>query len=178
MVCHLCLWTLLLQVGLEFCLQNSHSTELTLGAGVRTLSEVAGFVRVRSLPVTARVRTLDLQIVDLQSHGVIRERVAECDLCSIVGADIVTRVDDWSYTLQAEPMSTWRLYTCIHDCFISPTQHGRQYTIYNITWKGFFRTHRQIAHLRYSWTSSKNMSSGSSSVGSAVTDVRVVSCCP
>ena len=119
-------------------------------------------VRVCPLPITVRVGTLYPEVVNLQPHSIVRESVAERDLFSVIGADIVTRLDDWCYTLQTEPMPTgrlWRRYSIHHHCTITHLPA----LVHIHTWNGFFRTHRQIAHLRYSWTSSMNISSGSSS---------------
>ena len=73
------------------------------------LAEVRLLVRVTPLPFTALMRAPYLQVVDLQSDCIVRECVAKRDLLSVVGADIVTRVDDWLDAVLAEPMATMSL---------------------------------------------------------------------
>ena len=66
-------------------------------------------IGVSPLPITALIRAPYLQVVDLQSDCVVRESVAERDLLSVDGADIVTRIDDWLDAIHAEPMATGSL---------------------------------------------------------------------
>ena len=73
---------------------------------MRALAEVLLLIRVTPLPLTALIRAPYLQVVDLQSDCIVRECVAERDLLSVVGADIVTRVDDWLDAILAKPMAT------------------------------------------------------------------------
>lgn len=73
-------------------------------------AEVRLLVRVSPLPITALIGAPDLQAIDLQPNGIVWESVVEGDLCSIIGADIVTRVDDWANAVFAETMTTWSLH--------------------------------------------------------------------
>lgn len=73
------------------------------------LAEVGLLVRVSPLPITTFIRAPDLETVDLQPDRIVGERVIEGDLRSVVGADIVPRIDDWLDTILAEPMTTGSL---------------------------------------------------------------------
>ena len=70
------------------------------------LAAVGLLVRVSPLPITTFVGAPDLEAVDLQPDRVIGECVIEGDLRSVVGADIVPRIDDWLDTILAKPMTT------------------------------------------------------------------------